>query len=216
MSTLTAVREATLINNIQSDSPHSADFFDELIRAYRPIISHLARKLAPVQSFYDDLYQEGFVGLIEAIRRFDLKSGHRLSTFAFYRIRGQMMDYLRDAGKYVPMSNSSFDEYSDEYMPSDFSEYQEGVYADQDDSWEETASPYPTTVELLLKEESHKDIRRAVNKLSERQRQVMYLAYWKDLQNSEIANILGISRPRITKLLSKGLHCVGKEVLMAA
>lgn len=43
----------------------------------------------------DDLVQEGFVGLLEACRRFDAGRGASFSTFAYPRIAGAMDDLLR-------------------------------------------------------------------------------------------------------------------------
>ena len=42
-----------------------------------------------------DLVQVGWLGLLEAKRRFDPKRGIKFSTFATYRIRGAILDYLR-------------------------------------------------------------------------------------------------------------------------
>jgi RNA polymerase sigma-32 factor len=42
----------------------------------------------------DDLVQEGFVGLFEAIRRFDPERGLRLSTYAQYWIRATLHDLV--------------------------------------------------------------------------------------------------------------------------
>jgi len=43
----------------------------------------------------DDLRSEGFLGLVQAARRYDPSRGVLFKTFACYRIRGQMQDYLR-------------------------------------------------------------------------------------------------------------------------
>jgi RNA polymerase sigma-32 factor len=44
----------------------------------------------------EDLVQEGALGLIEGIRRFDPAKGTRLSTYAAFWIRAYMMKYLMD------------------------------------------------------------------------------------------------------------------------
>jgi RNA polymerase sporulation-specific sigma factor len=41
-----------------------------------------------------DMIQEGTVGLIEAVERFDRARGVRFSTFATYRIRGRILNAL--------------------------------------------------------------------------------------------------------------------------
>ena len=42
-----------------------------------------------------ELVQVGWLGLLEARRRFDPNRGIKFSTFATYRIRGAILDYLR-------------------------------------------------------------------------------------------------------------------------
>jgi RNA polymerase sigma factor for flagellar operon FliA len=49
----------------------------------------------PQQVDIDDLIQVGFLGLCEAIDRFDPDRGIRFETFSTQRIRGAMRDYLR-------------------------------------------------------------------------------------------------------------------------
>src|SRR6185436_14020281 len=48
----------------------------------------------------DDLVGYGHKGLIEAADRFDSKQGVTFTTFAYYRIRGAMLDGLRSMGWY--------------------------------------------------------------------------------------------------------------------
>lgn len=45
---------------------------------------------------YEDLVQEGFVGLVQAVERFDPQRGLSFSTFATYRIAGSIKDAIRD------------------------------------------------------------------------------------------------------------------------
>lgn len=45
---------------------------------------------------FEDLLQVGFLGLIRAIERFDLKKGVAFSSFAVPYIKGEMLHYLRD------------------------------------------------------------------------------------------------------------------------
>lgn len=70
----------------------------------RLILSHLSqvRLLAarvhskcPRQVEIEDLVSVGVIGLIQAIDRFDASRGLLLKTLADYRIRGAMLDYLR-------------------------------------------------------------------------------------------------------------------------
>src|SRR5262245_49118284 len=46
----------------------------------------------------EDLESSGAIGLLEAADAFDERVGTRFTTFAYYRIRGAMLDAVRDGG----------------------------------------------------------------------------------------------------------------------
>lgn len=65
-----------------------------LIEAYQPLVFKVVMGLRPPETLTMDLIQEGAVGLIEAVERFDPDRGVRFSTFATYRIRGRALNAL--------------------------------------------------------------------------------------------------------------------------
>ena len=70
---------------------------DEMILAHLPQVELLARRLhrrCP-QVELDDLIQAGTIGLIQAIDKFDQSRNLKVKTLAEHRIRGAMLDYLR-------------------------------------------------------------------------------------------------------------------------
>jgi len=72
---------------------------DTLIRQYSPMVRrvahHMIAKLPPSVEL-DDLIQVGMIGLAEALSRYQADQGVQFETFAMQRIRGDMIDELRE------------------------------------------------------------------------------------------------------------------------
>jgi len=66
-----------------------------LIEAYQPLVFKVAMHLRLREALIMDMIQEGTVGLIEAVERFDPARGVRFSTYATFRIRGRILNALR-------------------------------------------------------------------------------------------------------------------------
>ena len=73
---------------------------DALIRQHAPLVRriahHMIAKLPPNVEL-DDLIQVGMIGLAEALSRFESTQGVQFETFASQRIRGAMLDELRES-----------------------------------------------------------------------------------------------------------------------
>jgi len=70
-----------------------------LIRQYQPLVRKLAHHMMarlPANVQVDDLIQVGLIGLSEALARFEATQGVQFETFATQRIRGAMLDELRE------------------------------------------------------------------------------------------------------------------------
>lgn len=66
-----------------------------LVEAYQPLVFKVVMQVRPPNTVLMDMLQEGTIGLIEAVERFDHLRGVRFSTFATYRIRGRVLNSLR-------------------------------------------------------------------------------------------------------------------------
>ncbi|MCY7306019.1 MAG: RNA polymerase sigma factor FliA [Rhodoferax sp.] len=72
---------------------------DALIRQYQPLVRKLAHHMMaklPASVQVDDLIQVGLMGLSEALSRYEAAQGVQFETFATQRIRGAMIDELRE------------------------------------------------------------------------------------------------------------------------
>lgn len=75
------------------------DAREQLILAYLPLVKYQAgrvKMLVPGFIEKDDLESFGIIGLIDALKRFDYKKGIKFSSYASKRIRGEIIDHLRD------------------------------------------------------------------------------------------------------------------------
>lgn len=72
---------------------------DAALRQYVPLVRRLAHHMIaklPPSVEVDDLIQVGMIGLAEALTRFEATQGVQFETFATQRIRGAMLDELRE------------------------------------------------------------------------------------------------------------------------
>jgi RNA polymerase sigma factor FliA len=73
---------------------------EECIREYAPLVRRIAHHLMlrlPSSVAVEDIIQAGMIGLLDAASRYDELRGAQFETFAAQRIRGAMLDELRQA-----------------------------------------------------------------------------------------------------------------------
>lgn len=73
------------------------DLHQEVVEEYESLVYNVAYKIAQRlarQVDVEDLVGWGYAGLIEAYQRYEPESGSQFSTFAYYRIRGAILDAL--------------------------------------------------------------------------------------------------------------------------
>lgn len=79
---------------------------EKLILEYSPLVKFVAGRLSiyfGTHVEYDDLVSFGVFGLIDAIDKFDIGKGVKFETYASLRIRGSIIDNIRDMD-WVPRS----------------------------------------------------------------------------------------------------------------
>jgi RNA polymerase sigma factor for flagellar operon FliA len=92
--------------HVHTDQPcHAADV-DALIQEYAPLVKYVAQRLAcrlHASVCLDDLISAGVLGLMDAIEKYDPTRGTTFKTYAELRMRGAMLDALRE-WDWVPRS----------------------------------------------------------------------------------------------------------------
>jgi RNA polymerase sigma factor FliA len=80
------------------ESPSAADR-ERLILEHMPQVRLIARRIyerLPDSVCFEDLLSAGVIGLIQAIDNYDVRQNVRLKTYAEFRIRGAILDSLRE------------------------------------------------------------------------------------------------------------------------
>ena len=94
------IRPNRAISNYQQRANQSSgDNRDQLVEAHLSQVKFIAERLAaklPPSVDLDDLMGAGMLGLLDAVDKFDPTKGVMFRTYAEMRVRGAMLDSLRD------------------------------------------------------------------------------------------------------------------------
>jgi RNA polymerase sigma factor FliA len=97
-----ALRELALDNDVAADlwktfdRDRSIANRNQLVVHYSPLVHRVATVSSELRhADVDDLVSSGTVGLIRAVELFNIDRGTRFTTFAFQRVRGAMVDHVR-------------------------------------------------------------------------------------------------------------------------
>ena len=89
---LSAEREQALAEKLFYED--CVDSARELVLAHLRFVVHIARSYSGYGLSEADLIQEGNVGLMKAVKRFDPTKGVRLVSFAVHWIKAEMHEYI--------------------------------------------------------------------------------------------------------------------------
>lgn len=161
-----------------------------LIEHNMRLIVHVARKYKVPGCTFDDLISIGAVGLIKAVRSYDMRTGTSLSTYAARCIENEILMSLRQSRK----------------QQSDIS-LNEPLGTDHDGNTVSFADLLGTPPDQVEEEVRRRitlsKVQRALPTLPERERTVLMLRYGlKDgvvHPQHEIADLLGISRSYVSQ-----------------
>lgn len=172
---------------------------EEAFRAFSPRIA----KLSNLYSGSDyhrqqDLFQEGTLGLLHAVERFDAGKGAKLATFANAHIRGRMQNFLRAESKYRgtwSLQDNSWRVESDE-------EIEEGMVPVGAAECFGAVDEFLFQVELRLIQQP---LRLLQDGFSVKQRRVFTLRFGDGMNPSEIAALLRVSPARVSQVLTEAI-----------
>ncbi|MFF0965896.1 SigE family RNA polymerase sigma factor [Streptomyces sp. NPDC003703] len=76
----------------------------------------------------------------------------------------------------------------------------------------ERERPAPPPEEYVLLHEEHREVLRALTRLTGRQREVLVLRYWSHLTEAQIAETLGLSRGTVKSTASRALDALSRNL----
>lgn len=176
------------------------------VTTYLPLVGAIARALSrrlPPSVELDELINDGVIGLIEAMRRYDPTRGVGFSTYAGHRIRGAMLDGLRVRDPLPRRIRRAQKAEQSIFRPQgvangiQFSELEDALMIPED----ETCGPEARVLEEELMYELHCGLL----ELPPRDRQVLLLRMGRGMTLRAVAIQLELSITRIAEIQTRGI-----------
>ncbi len=159
----------------------------QIIEAYQPLVFKQALPYRNLQNVMD-VVQEGTVGLIEAVERYDPARGIAFSLFAIHRIRGRMLDFLQKEGASdSPCMEAVVDEGGATYK-------------------ENLMDTSPTVAEQAESHELAGRLHRAMERLPAKEKAVLENVYLASRDVASVAEDMEISPGHVYRLQKMGIR----------
>ncbi|MFW0967586.1 MAG: sigma-70 family RNA polymerase sigma factor [Thermacetogeniaceae bacterium] len=210
----------------------SEENLKQIIMAGRPLVHHFAN-LYLGSRFSEDLIQAGYEGLLKALKRFDPGRGVRFVTFASHYIMGEIRHQLRreasfDRPGWVADIQSRIYRVMDDLLqktgePPSLEEIAEAVNIRKEGVIQALQAGRVSLETLDLNQFRHiyyenfklpiEDqiaVRQALKRLNDMQRRVLYLIFYRDLTQQQVAKKMGIGQRKVSRLMHRGLQSMAE------
>ncbi len=215
-------RDARLIAAVHENDDPEALY--ALVSEHLGLVRRIARGHAAHADQVDDLVQEGVVGLLKAIRRFEPERGVPFPAYASTVVAGEIRHHLRDRSSCLRLPEpvqelrTRLRVLAEEARAETGQEPPIGALAEQAGVDDETAveaatagvvpleGDLPAPESELRRTETRADLDRRLACLDRREREVVYLRFFVDLTQDEIAKRLGLSQMHVSRILRRALE----------
>lgn len=228
---------------------HDEESQETLVKQYVHLVEQMASRLSLTipQNIIpkDDLVGLGYIGLIEAIKKFDYNKGYQFETFGLWRIKGAMLDGIRqmdwvprglrekakklntasrqleqqlmrtpteeELSQYVNLSLEEVDQAMSALSLSTLLSLNEPMNGHEEEGKQQNRLDQIKDDTLISQEkriqmgEFRKMIAAAIDTMPEKERLVISLFYYEGLTQVEIAEVLNLTKGRISQLHSQAI-----------
>jgi RNA polymerase sigma-B factor len=94
-------RESETGEGRRTDTLTLGELKSRLAFYFTPLVESIARRFVSSGEPFEDLVQEGFLGLLSALEHYDTTKGVKFSTYATHFVAGAIRHCLRDRGKII-------------------------------------------------------------------------------------------------------------------
>lgn len=156
------------------------------------LVHYVLSKMNVSTCQYDDLFQEGVIGLMKAIKTFNIEKQNKFSTYAYICIKNEILHFLK--------KNTLSQIYLDDeiYDGITFSNY--------------ISNDEPSVLFNLIQEEEHDKIKKVIQtRLTELEKQVLFMSYGINclkMKQKEIENKLNLKQYQISRIKKKALNTI--------
>lgn len=211
---------------------------DRLITQYEEyvqfVVGRMVYSMRLPKDRFDEFVAAGNLGLVEAAQRFDFKSGRDFKSYAFLRIRGAIIDSIRECSD---LSGEAY-QYSKALQAAHelrMTEYEQTIreevgqedeeklkrfldlaakgalafrlsLADAEEELAEISSDEPDPEEVFVKKSHHKRLHFLIGRLPLKERKIIKDYYFRNLSFTQIAKANpGMSKSWVSRLHSRAI-----------
>jgi len=162
-----------------------------LIESYQPLVFKAAMQFRRLDNIMD-IIQEGTVGLIEAVEKYDHERGVAFSLYALHRIRGRMLNFIK--------KENSFD-----FVLS------ENIVSTDDQEVFNIENIVDTAASVMQQVETNfliDELKSALERLPQKEQLVLNGVYLNNQEPREVAQSLSVSTTHVYRLQKAGIRRV--------
>lgn len=178
-----------------ADPCNDADFIEALYLKNRAFLFQKAGSYTQSPDVREDIIQETVLRLIRNVDKLRILSPTALLCYLSLTVRSAALNYFkletRDSLNALPLSESE----------------------ETCDVWNERCRVQFSLEEQILMGQRDKEIHAAISRLSDRDQLLLKGKYFMELDNHELANLMGVSRGNLRVLLHRVRERVKKELM---